>query len=558
MTETSNSQQTHYIFVTGGVCSSLGKGVACASIGCLLEARGYTVALQKFDPYINVDPGTMSPYQHGEVYVTDDGAETDLDLGYYERFTNTTITRICSVSTGQIYESVIKRERRGGYLGKTVQLIPHITDEIKERIFALSNESRPDFQICEIGGTVGDIEGYPFLEAIRQIGWELSSKRVLFVHVTLVPVISVAGEVKTKPTQHSVNKLREIGVQPNILLCRTATQLNREIKEKIALFCNIPPQHVVSARDIKSTIYEIPLMYREEGLDTLTLNYFEKNGGEPDIREWKKIVSVIKSPRKGPVTIAVVGKYIRLQDAYRSIYDSLIHGGIGNNARIEIRPVHAEDIEKAGAEELLGDVHGILVPWGFGKRGIQGKVDAIQYAREQKVPFFGICLGMQCSVIEFANHELGLASASSTEFDADTPDPVISLMDEQRRVVDKGGTMRLGAYPCVLKKGSKARAAYRADEVSERHRHRWEFNNHYREQFEEAGLLISGTSPDGHLVEIVELADHPWFLGCQFHPELKSRPRQPHPLFKAFVKAALQNAAETKQPQSIEEASVEA
>ncbi|NPU97419.1 MAG: CTP synthase [Candidatus Omnitrophica bacterium] len=531
---------TRFIFVTGGVCSSLGKGVACASTGCLLEARGYSVTLQKLDPYINVDPGTMSPYQHGEVYVTEDGAETDLDLGYYERFTHAPITRKCSVSTGQIYDAVIKRERKGGYLGKTVQLIPHITDEIKRRVAEVSEDSKPDFQICEIGGTVGDIEGYPFLEAIRQIGWELGPNRVLFIHLTLVPLISVAGEVKTKPTQHSVNKLREIGIQPSILLCRTSVPLTREMKEKIALFCNIPPQAVVSARDIQTTIYEIPLAYREEGLDDLVVQHFGLNGGEPDMREWKKIVAMIKNPPRGPVKIGVVGKYIRLQDAYRSLYDAIIHGGLANRAGVEICPIHAEEVEKKGAAELLAGLDGILVPWGFGKRGIEGKIEAVRYARERRIPFFGVCLGMQCSVIEFARHCLNMPAASSTEFDPDTAHPVISLMDEQRKVVDKGGTMRLGAYPCLLKKGTKAREAYGREEVFERHRHRWEFNNLYRETFETSGFIVSGTSPDGHLVEIVELKDHPWFLGCQFHPELKSRPRAPHPLFKAFIRAALE------------------
>ncbi len=530
---------TRFIFVTGGVCSSLGKGIACASIGCLLEARGYKVSLQKFDPYINVDPGTMSPYQHGEVYVTEDGAETDLDVGYYERFTHSKITHKNSVSTGQIYETVIKKERRGGYLGKTVQLVPHVTDEIKRRIYEVAEDCKPDFQICEIGGTVGDIEGYPFLESIRQVGWELGRERVLYIHLTLVPLISAAGEFKTKPTQHSVNKLREIGIQPAILLCRTPHALNREMKEKIALFCNLPPNAVVSARDIKSTIYEIPLVYRDEGLDDLVTDYFGLNRGEPDMRDWKKIVSIIKNPRKGPVTIAVVGKYINLQDAYRSIYDALIHGGIGNKAEVLIRRVHAEEIEKKGPDQLLQDVDGILVPWGFGKRGTHGKVMAIQYARTHQIPYFGICLGMQCSVVEFAQHVLGLNNASSTEFEPDTEHPVISLMDEQRKIVDKGGTMRLGAYPCVLKRGSKARSAYGQDEIQERHRHRWEFNYDYRELFEKQGFLVSGTSPDGQLVEIIELKDHPWFLGCQFHPELKSRPREPHPLFKAFIKAAL-------------------
>ncbi|MBD3266978.1 CTP synthase [bacterium] len=533
------SNPTRFIFVTGGVCSSLGKGVACASIGCLLEARGHSVILQKFDPYINVDPGTMSPYQHGEVYVTDDGAETDLDLGYYERFTHSNITRKCSVSTGQIYDAVIKRERRGGYLGKTVQLIPHITDEIKYRILEVAEETEVEFQICEIGGTVGDIEGFPFLEAIRQIGWELGPERVLFIHLTLVPVISVAGEVKTKPTQHSVNKLREIGIQPSLLLCRTSVPLNKEIKEKISLFCNIPSKNVVSARDIKSTIYEIPQMYREEGLDDLVLNYFGLESHEPDLKEWKRIVNAVKNPRKGPVKIGVVGKYIRLQDAYRSIFDALIHGGLANNCRVEIVRIHAEEVEKKGEKELLEGLDGILVPWGFGKRGTHGKISAVTYARKHKIPFFGICLGMQCSVIEAAGNVMGLIGASSTEFDPDTPHPVISLMDEQRQIVDKGGTMRLGAYPCVLKKGTKAKTAYKSVHISERHRHRWEFNYDYREQFEKAGFVISGTSPDGKLVEIVELKDHPWFVGCQFHPELKSRPREPHPLFRAFIKAAL-------------------
>jgi CTP synthase len=534
------SKTTRFIFVTGGVCSSLGKGIACASIGCLMEARGYSVILQKFDPYINVDPGTMSPYQHGEVYVTNDGAETDLDLGYYERFTSASITRKCSVSTGQIYEAVIKRERRGGYLGKTVQLIPHITDEIKRRVFEVAEEINADFQICEIGGTVGDIEGFPFLEAIRQIGWELGKERVLFIHLTLVPTITVAGEVKTKPTQHSVNKLREIGIQPHMLLCRTAYPLNKELKEKIALFCNIPAEAVVSARDIQTTIYEIPLAYREEGLDDLVLQHFGFQNGEPDMRDWKKIVATIKNPRRGPVHIAVVGKYIRLQDAYRSVYDALIHGGLANNAGVEIHPVHAEEIEKKGPDELLKDMDGILVPWGFGKRGIEGKIQTIQYARESKIPFFGICLGMQCSVVEFARHKLGLEGASSTEFDSDTPHPVISLLDEQRKIADKGGTMRLGAYPCSLVKGTNARKAYNEETISERHRHRWEFNNEYREMFAHEGFIVSGSSPDEKLVEIVELKDHPWFVGCQFHPELKSRPRDPHPLFRSFIRASLE------------------
>lgn len=531
---------SRFIFVTGGVCSSLGKGIACASIGCLLEARGYKVALMKFDPYINVDPGTMSPYQHGEVYVTDDGAETDLDIGYYERFTNSMpITRMNSVSTGQIYETVIRRERKGGYLGKTVQLVPHITDEIKSRVLAVSQKGNPDFVICEIGGTVGDIEGFPFLEAIRQLGWEMGPKQVAYIHLTLVPNIAAAGELKTKPTQHSVNKLREIGIQPNILMCRCPSALTKEMRDKIALFCNISPKYVVSARDISTTIYEIPLVYWEEGIDELVLDFFDLKSTEPNMRDWKKFVNLIKNPKKGPVKIAVVGKYIKLQDAYRSIYDALIHGGVANNTGLEIVKVHSEEIEKKGLVKSLEGVDGILVPWGFGKRGIPGKLKAIQYARENNIPFFGICLGMQCSVVEFAQNVLNLPDASSTEFEPETSNPVICLMNEQTKVMDKGGTMRLGAYPCMLMRGTKAHAAYGSDMASERHRHRWEFNYDYRKMYEDKGLILSGVSPDGRLVEIIELKNHPWFLGCQFHPELSSRPLKPHPLFKAFIKAAL-------------------
>lgn len=534
------STKSRLIFVTGGVCSSLGKGIACASIGCLLEARGYKVALMKFDPYINVDPGTMSPYQHGEVYVTDDGAETDLDIGYYERFTNSMpITRINSVSTGQIYETVIKKERRGGYLGKTVQLIPHITDEIKERVYTVANKGNPDFVICEIGGTVGDIEGFPFLEAIRQLGWELGPKQVAYIHLTLIPNITAAGELKTKPTQHSVNKLREIGIQPNILMCRCPSAMSKEMRDKIALFCNIAPSNVVSARDISSTIYEIPLVYWDEGIDDLVLNHFNLKSTEPDMKQWKKFVNTVKNPRKGPVKIAVVGKYIKLQDAYRSIYDALLHGSAANNAGLEIVKIHSEELEKKGIGKAFEGVDGILVPWGFGKRGVQGKLMAIQYARENNIPFFGICLGMQSSVIEIARNVLNLQDASSTEFEPDSPNPVISLLNEQTKVVDKGGTMRLGGYPCILMRGTKAHAAYGADQITERHRHRWEFNYDYKKFFEDKGLLLSGSSPDGRLVEIVELKEHPWFVGCQFHPELTSRPLNPHPLFKAFIKAAL-------------------
>ncbi len=536
---------TKFIFVTGGVCSSLGKGVACASLGRLLEARDLKVVLQKFDPYINVDPGTMSPYQHGEVFVTDDGAETDLDLGYYERFTSSVVGSANSVSTGQVYEAVIARERRGGYLGKTVQMIPHITDEIKHRVQLLADSVDADVQIVEIGGTVGDIEGYPFLEAIRQFGWERGKRFTMYVHLTLIPHISVAQEFKTKPTQHSVNKLREIGIQPDILLCRTAKPLSREMKEKIGLFCNLSPDSVISARDIESTIYEIPLMYREEGLDDLVVDHFGLGGrAHPNLRTWRRMVNTIKDPSKGPITVTVIGKYINLQDAYRSIYDGLVHGGIKHDCKVEIRKVHAEEVEKQGPEELLAGTDAILVPWGFGKRGIEGKIASIRHARENKIPFLGICLGMQCSVVEFARHVAGLEDASSTEFFPKTPHPVISLMDEQRKIVDKGGTMRLGAYPCVLKSKTKAVAAYGKKEISERHRHRWEFNNQYRDQMESLGMTISGTSPDGKLVEIVELKEHPWFVACQFHPELKSRPWDPHPLFAGLVGAAIKHKRE--------------
>ena len=544
------ARETKFIFVTGGVCSSLGKGVACASMACLLEARGLTVALQKLDPYINVDPGTMSPYQHGEVYVTDDGAETDLDLGYYERFTHSKVLRISSVSTGQIYQSVIEREREGGYLGKTVQMIPHITDEIKNRVSQVADHFKPDVQFVEIGGTVGDIEGFPFLEAIRQFGREVGPRRALFIHLTLVPHLGPADEFKTKPTQHSVGKLREIGIQPDILLARCRSALTREMKEKIALFCNMTPEDVISARDINSTVYEIPLMYREEGLGDLVVSKLGYRKKSPDMRSWKRIVKKISHPRRGPVKIALVGKYVRLQDAYRSILDALVHGGIANDCEVEVTPVNAQEVERDGAYRTLSKYDGILVPWGFDKRGSEGKIKAITYARTRGIPLLGICLGMQCSVIEVARGLAGLKGASSTEFDAKTPHPVISLMDAQRNIVNKGGTMRLGAYPCVLAKGTKAHAAYGEVEVSERHRHRWEFNPAYQEALHEAGLIVSGTSPDGRLVEIVELADHPWLVGCQFHPELTSRPWRPHPLFKGLVKAALAGQDARKQQSS--------
>ena len=534
---------TRYVFVTGGVCSSLGKGVAAASLGCLLESRGYRIALQKFDPYINVDPGTMSPYQHGEVYVTDDGAETDLDLGYYERFTHCTVSKLNSVSTGQVYDAVIKRERRGGYLGKTVQVIPHITDEIKRRIVQLSEESRADIQIIEIGGTVGDIEGIPFLEAIRQMALEVGHERALFIHLTLIPLVGGAGELKTKPTQHSVMKLREIGIQPDILMCRVPRRITKEMRDKIALFCNMQPDSVVNAVDIKSTVYEIPMMYQKEGLDDLVLQKFHLPPGERDLAAWRRMVETINSAKR-KVRIGVVGKYIKLQDSYRSIYDGLIHGGAANKVRVEIVKIYADDLENKRNLRKLGKLDGILVPWGFGKRGTEGKINAINYARKNKIPFLGICLGMQLSVVEFARNACKLKNANSTELEPTTPHPVISLMEEQKNVVDKGGTMRLGSWPCELDPESFAGRAYGKAHIDERHRHRYEFNNEYRQKMEEAGMRFSGTSPDSRLVEIVEVVDHPWFVACQFHPELKSRPTNPHPLFRNFVAAALRQAGD--------------
>ncbi|MBE7558032.1 CTP synthase [bacterium] len=538
-----DARETRYVFVTGGVCSSLGKGVAAASLGCLLESRGYKVALQKFDPYINVDPGTMSPYQHGEVYVTDDGAETDLDLGYYERFTNSVVTRLNSVSTGQVYDAVIKRERRGGYLGKTVQVIPHITDEIKRRIVELSEYSKADIQIIEIGGTVGDIEGVPFLEAIRQMALEVGRARALFIHLTLIPLVGGANELKTKPTQHSVMKLREIGISPDILLCRVPRRMSKEMRDKIALFCNVQPDSVVNALDIKSTVYEIPLMYQKEGLDELVLSKFGLPAADRDLASWRKVVDIITTSTRH-VRIGVVGKYIKLQDSYRSIYDGLIHGGVANRVHVDIVKIFSEDLEEKGKVRRLANLDGILVPWGFGKRGTEGKIAAISYARKNKLPFFGICLGMQLSVAEFARNACKLKGANSTELDPNTPHPVICLMEEQKAIVDKGGTMRLGAYPCVLEPDSLVGLAYGAREISERHRHRYEFNNAYRDVMEAAGMRFSGTSPNGELVEIIELVDHPWFVACQFHPELKSRPRNPHPLFREFIRAATEHAGD--------------
>jgi CTP synthase len=524
-----------YIFVTGGVVSSLGKGIAAASLGLLLKSRGLRVTIQKFDPYINVDPGTMNPFQHGEVYVTDDGAETDLDLGHYERFLDVSTTRQNNATTGQIYYEVISKERRGDYLGATVQVIPHITDEIKKRISALGSTGKYDVIISEIGGTVGDIESLPFLEAIRQFTLSRSHRNVMNIHVTLVPYIRSAGELKTKPTQHSVKTLLEIGLQPDILICRSEKHLSRELREKIALFCNVETDSVIEGRDVPS-IYEVPLVFEKERLPHIVIEKLNLKCGAPDLRRWTRFVNRIKHPN-GKVTIAVCGKYTDLLDAYKSITEAFMHAGAENDVKVEIRWIKAEDIEHEGAERLLKDVAGLLVPGGFGERGIEGKIEAIRYVREHKIPFFGICLGLQCAVIEFARHVCGLKGAHSTEFKK-TKNNVIDLMMDQKGVKNMGGTMRLGAYPCILAKGTKAFTAYRKDLISERHRHRYEVNNKFRKRLVEGGMVFSGVSPDNSLVEIIELADHPWFVAGQFHPELKSRAINPHPLFREFVKAA--------------------
>ncbi len=526
-----------FIFVTGGVVSSLGKGLASASIGNLLESRGARLTFLKIDPYINVDPGTMNPYQHGEVYVTEDGAETDLDLGHYERFTSVTVGRRNNFTTGRIYYDVIMKERRGDYLGGTVQVVPHITDEIKQSIRARADGV--DIVITEIGGTVGDIESLPFLEAIRQLPYDVGRENVLYIHVTLVPYLGTAGELKTKPTQHSVNKLREIGIQPHILLCRTDRYLPPELKQKIALFCNLQKDEVITAKDV-DTPYEVPLVFHKEGLDRLIVEQLRLQLGEPDLREWDSLVQRIKYPQH-EATIALVGKYVGLKESYKSLTEALVHGGIESATRPIIHWVESEDIERRGAERVLADVDGIIVPGGFGGRGIEGKVSAIRHAREKQVPFLGLCLGMQCAVIEFARNVAGLRDANSSEFVPDGPTSVIDLMSDQRKVEEKGGTMRLGAYPCVLEKGSRAHEAYGRTEVLERHRHRYEFNNAYRDRLTKHGLVLSGLSPDGRLVEIIELPHHPWFVATQFHPEFNSRPRRPHPLFQGFMRAALQH-----------------
>jgi len=523
------------IFVTGGVVSSLGKGLASASIGNLLESRGLKITFLKLDPYINVDPGTMNPYQHGEVYVTEDGAETDLDLGHYERYTSLTLTRENNYTTGRIYHAVITKERRGDYLGGTVQVVPHVTDEIKQCIMRISQGM--DVTIVEIGGTVGDIESLPFLEAIRQIPYDVGRDNVLYVHLTLVPYIGVAGELKTKPTQHSVNKLREIGIQPNILLCRTDRYLPPELKAKIAMFCNVEKDAVITAKDVE-TIYEVPIVFRKEGLDELIVRLLKLETGPPNLREWDAMVQKIKHP-KHEVSIALVGKYAGLKECYKSLAEALVHGGIDHETRVNVNWIESEEVERQGTERILREADGILIPGGFGARGIEGKIVTIQYAREHQIPFLGLCLGMQCATIEFARNVAGLVGANSAEFDEKTPHPVIHLMSDQQSVNDKGGTMRLGAYACKLGEGTLAQKMYGVSEVRERHRHRYEFNNAYREQLTAKGLILSGLSPDGRLVEIVELQNHPWFLATQFHPEYKSRPHHPHPLFSGFVGAAL-------------------
>ncbi len=528
---------TKYVFVTGGVVSSIGKGLASASVGALLEARGLKITHLKLDPYINVDPGTMSPYQHGEVFVTDDGAETDLDLGHYERFTTARMTKSNNFTTGRIYEAVISKERRGEYLGATVQVIPHITDEIKARVRDATEGV--DVAIIEVGGTVGDIESLPFLEALRQLKIEAGPQNALSMHVTLVPYIATAGELKTKPTQHSVKEMRQIGIQPDILICRTQEPLNQATKDKISMFSNVATEAVISAIDV-SCIYEVPIHFHKEGLDELIAERLNIWSRQPDLTAWARIVEKFKKPPRGSVSIGIVGKYVHLKDAYKSLHEALVHGALKNDCRVEFEYIDSEQIESRGAEPMLAHLDAILVPGGFGDRGTEGKIAAIEYARTSKVPFFGICLGMQLAVIEFARHVAGLTGAHSVECDKDAAHLVIDLMPDQRGVRNKGGTMRLGAFPCVLEKGSVAAEAYGASEISERHRHRYEFANEYRDRLVAAGLVLSGTSPDKRLVEVVELADHPYFLGCQFHPEFKSRPTTPHPLFSRFVKAALE------------------
>lgn len=529
---------TKYIFITGGVVSSLGKGITAASLGRLLKGRGLKVALQKFDPYINVDPGTMSPYQHGEVYVTEDGAETDLDVGHYERFIDENLSHYANCTTGRIYQTVLDKERRGDYLGQTVQVIPHITNEIKDRVTMIEKENSPDIVISEIGGTVGDIESLPFLEAIRQLKFDLGKDRVLYIHVTLIPYIEAAGELKTKPTQHSVKELRSIGIQPDILVCRTQKELSEDLKAKLALFCDVDREAVVQLPDAES-IYEVPLMLAREKLDLEIIRRLGLECKQADLKEWQELAGRVHHLDK-EVCIGLVGKYVELPDAYLSIVESLKHAGFQYNCEIKIKWIYAEKVEKEGAEELLQNVDGILIPGGFGERGIEGKIATAAYARENQVPFLGICLGMQCAVIEFARNVCQMKGANSSEFDPDSPYPVVHLMPGQENVATKGASMRLGGYPCRLVEGTLAYEVYGVSETSERHRHRYEINNEFRQEMESKGLVISGISPDGRLVEIIELKEHPWFLACQFHPEFKSRPNRPHPLFMGLVRGALE------------------
>lgn len=528
---------TKYIFVTGGVVSSLGKGITAASLGRLLKNRGLTVTIQKFDPYINVDPGTMSPYQHGEVFVTDDGAETDLDLGHYERFVDINVTKYSSVTTGKIYSSVLKKERRGDYLGGTVQVIPHVTNEIKDRVYRAGKETNADVVITEIGGTVGDIESLPFLEAIRQMKSDVGRENVMYIHCTLIPYLKAAGEMKTKPTQHSVKELRSLGIQPNVIVVRTEMPISQDMKDKIALFCDIDPKAVIEAGDA-DTLYSVPLSLQQQKLDEIVCNHLKLICNEPDMSEWHELVKKVRNLSK-KVTIALVGKYVELQDAYISVVEALRHAGYHFDADVSIKWINSENINSENVIELLADADGILVPGGFGDRGIEGKVAATTYARENKIPFLGICLGMQLASIEFARNVVGLAGAHSSEIYPETPYPIIDLLPEQKEVEDLGGTLRLGIYPCKLVEGTLAYEAYQDEVIYERHRHRFEFNNQFRQEMEQKGFIFSGTSPDGRLVEIIELKDHPWFVASQFHPEFKSRPTRPQPLFREFVGASL-------------------
>lgn len=537
---------TKYIFVTGGVVSSLGKGITAASLGRLLKSRGYKITIQKFDPYINIDPGTMNPYQHGEVFVTDDGAETDLDLGHYERFIDINLSKNSNVTTGKIYQSIINKERRGDYLGRTVQVIPHVTNEIKSHVYEVGKLESADFVITEIGGTVGDIESLPFLEAIRQVKKDVGKENVLYIHVTLVPYIAGAGELKTKPTQHSVKELRSIGIQPDIIVCRTEHPISAGMREKMAMFCDVEPEAVIE-NITASSIYDVPVLMEQEGLDSIVLKKLGLEDAPKDMSEWHAMVERIHAPYQKRVCVAVVGKYVDLQDAYISITESLRHAAVFDRAELSIKWVNAEKIEapSVNLDEVFAGVNAILVPGGFGNRGVEGKILAVRFAREKKIPFLGICLGMQCAVIEFARHVGEMPNANSTEFSDETAYPVIALMNEQRDITDLGGTMRLGQYPCIMPKASLAHRAYGEDQIFERHRHRWEFNNLYKENLLSKGLRIGGTSPDGKLVEIIELdpAVHPWFMGVQFHPEFKSRPTRPHPLFRDFIAAGIRQAS---------------